>query len=75
MKNTNQLTALECIEFSNQLGAASYKTIDQFLFQRLGWDYKKVSFYNELKEMLEFMMERITINHPNGYTMYEWIDK
>lgn len=69
------LTATEIINFSTRLQAASYETLDQFFHEVLGMDYYKVPFYTELKSALESMMERVETKHPNGYTIYEWIDK
>lgn len=74
MKNT-QLTVSEIIQLSTELGSFGYKTIDQFLFKKFGFDYHELPFYNDLKTTLETIMERIEIQNPNGYIEYHWVDK
>ncbi|MGG1664492.1 hypothetical protein [Brevibacillus sp. NRS-1366] len=68
------LSATDIIELSNQLEAASYKTLDMFFCKIWGIDYDKVPYYQEAKSALDHMMECVEVKYPT-YTSYEWICK
>jgi len=69
------LTAIEVIKLSSGIQAASYKTVDNYLYVKLGFDYKEWEIYAELKEAIEAVMFMEEVHHPAGYTIYEWHDK
>jgi hypothetical protein len=63
------LTATEIIEIMWDMELTHYKTIDTFLFNKFGWDYEKLPFYQEIKTRLGELMERIEINHQVNWVM------
>lgn len=71
------LTAGEVINYTASLQAASYKTLDQFFIRHFGIciDLEKDPLIVELRQAFNAILVREEIEHPMGYTYYEWQDR
>lgn len=72
---TSLISAMDIINESEKLEASNSYSINHYMVSEHGIDWDEYPAYVEIAEGLEATMQLVKYDHPNGYTINEWMSK